>query len=451
MKISEDAKVLISRVFHAGFVFEVAGTKIIMDPLFENPFSVNCYGYPSVKFDLSKIVHEKFAAIFISHYHDDHCSFESLKLLPKETPIFIYCQHSEMKNLLQELGFLCVQLLEINKVVHIGPFCVTPRQALESDVDCLFEIEAQGLHILNVVDSWIDTETIELLGSRSPWDLVLWPFQNFAELQVLTPERASSSGSEIPEEWIFQLRALQARWIVPSSCQFYFGEGSWLNSYFFQHSYQQFFEFVNKFCPQTQVIRLNPSQTLILRKNSLEFGESLDWVIPVGPQDVDYRQFPIIPVPSMSLEAQVLPNCSEEDHLQVRSFVEAGIVRRYSELVEPFQGPDSGIVWQIQLIDSQGSEQNYFYLIRGSRLESLHQIPRAVDWKTSLPLYKLARALREGECLNSIGLRIQDVSGLLKNFDPLQDPLVRCLYEGNFASYQRAQLARITHGKGKNL
>jgi putative membrane protein len=70
----------ISRILHAGYVFECAGRRIVFDPIFENPFSRNCHAFPAVRFDLEQIRALPVDAVFISHFHDDHCSFESLDL-----------------------------------------------------------------------------------------------------------------------------------------------------------------------------------------------------------------------------------------------------------------------------------------------------------------------------------------------------------------------------------
>ena len=77
----------ISRILHAGYLFECSDVSIAFDPIFENPFSKNCYAYPNVQFNHEKIRNLRLDAVFISHYHDDHCSLESLVLLSKETPI----------------------------------------------------------------------------------------------------------------------------------------------------------------------------------------------------------------------------------------------------------------------------------------------------------------------------------------------------------------------------
>ena len=108
----------ISRILHAGYVFESQGTQLLFDPIFENPFSRNCHAFPSVSFDLDRIGQLTPDAIFISHFHDDHCSFDSLQLLPRATPVYLYCLFDELFVMLRELGFTNVQPLAVDVPVQ---------------------------------------------------------------------------------------------------------------------------------------------------------------------------------------------------------------------------------------------------------------------------------------------------------------------------------------------
>ncbi|MBX9768635.1 MAG: MBL fold metallo-hydrolase, partial [Bdellovibrionales bacterium] len=167
----------ISRILHAGYLFACDQVQIAFDPIFENPFSRNCYAFPDVAFDREQIMKLKLEAVFISHFHDDHCSLESLNFLDRNTPIYIYCIFEEMLELIKALGFRHVHALGLNSPVNVGPFEVLPMQALDGDVDSIFHIKAADLNVLNVVDSWIDPHTFRQLIQRGPWDMVLWPFQ----------------------------------------------------------------------------------------------------------------------------------------------------------------------------------------------------------------------------------------------------------------------------------
>jgi L-ascorbate metabolism protein UlaG (beta-lactamase superfamily) len=223
----------ISRILHAGYLLECAGTRIAFDTIFENPFSRNCHAFPAVRFDHEQIRRQRFDAVFISHFHDDHCSLESLDLLDRATPLYIYCLFEELFDMVRQLGFTQVHALRLDQPVEVGAFQVVPREAMDADVDSMFQVKAAGLNVLNVVDSWIDDATLAKLAGEGPWDMVLWPFQTMRELEVLTPSRAAAAPPALPEEWLPQLRALKPRYIVPSSCQFLQEPWSWYNLAYF--------------------------------------------------------------------------------------------------------------------------------------------------------------------------------------------------------------------------
>ncbi|MGH8854065.1 MAG: MBL fold metallo-hydrolase, partial [Telluria sp.] len=201
-----DAGLTISRILHAGYVFECGGARIAFDTIFENPFSRNCHAFPDVRFDQDEVRRQRFDAVFISHFHDDHCSLESLALLDRATPIHIYCIFEELFDMVRQLGFTSVHPLRLNQPVAVGPFEVIPREAMDADVDSMFQVKAAGLNVLNVVDSWIDEGTLAQLVREGPWDLLLWPFQTMREIEVLAPSRAAAAPPTLPEQWIAQLQ-----------------------------------------------------------------------------------------------------------------------------------------------------------------------------------------------------------------------------------------------------
>ena len=221
----------VSRILHAGYLFQSGSKKIVFDPIFENPFSHNCYAFPNVDFDEAALSHFQCEAVFISHFHDDHWSLKSLNKLSKHTPIFVYSIFEELFDITRSLGFTKVVRLELNETVVVGDFRVTTRPALDIDVDSIFHIEVKGLNVLNVVDSWIDNETLDLLA-ETLWDLILWPFQTMRELEVLSPSRYIGRPAEIPSEAIEQLRRLNPSYLIPSSCKFIKDSWSWYNTAF---------------------------------------------------------------------------------------------------------------------------------------------------------------------------------------------------------------------------
>jgi hypothetical protein len=440
----------ISRILHAGYVFECANTQVAFDPIFENPFSVNCHAFPDVKFDHAQIRQLKFAAVFISHYHDDHCSLESLNLLDRQTPIYIYCLFEELLSLICELGFTNVHPLETNFAVAVGPFEITPRRALDADVDSIFQIKAAGINVLNVVDSWIDQPTLELLGGEAPWHMVLWPFQTMREIEVLSPSHALPAPDELPPEWMEQLKELNPKYIVPSSCQFILESWSWYNHAFFPISYQQFKREVEKALPGVGVVRMNPSVSILLSRDSIEASLSLNWIQPVGDQDVDYDYKSDLKPPPTAEIARHFDALSSIETKRVYNYCQSELLEKFNLLGAPadiyFNKPR---IWQLSVYDHKGEAREFFYRLDGDDIELFPDERQPVAWRTEIPISKLYSALECGESLTSMYMRINDVvfepgiESAIQSVDVIDDPLARCLFNGVFGAYQKAQLKRI--------
>ncbi len=396
----------ISRILHAGYLLECENTKIAFDPIFETPFSRNCFAFPEVRFDHGKIKKLKLDAVFISHYHDDHCSLESLDLLDRATPIYLYCVFDELYAWIRELGFRNVHSLQINKSVNIGAFEVIPRRALDADVDSIFHIRASGLNVLNVVDSWIDPDTLELLR-ETKWDMVLWPFQTMREIEVLAPEVAEKPEATLPPEWTEQLGILKPRFVVPSACQFKMESWSWYNQSFFPVTYRQFVAEVGN-----HVVRINPGVSVWLNQTGLSEAEPLDFIIPVGDQNVDFEFVPGgVPPATAEMATHFAPLSTEET----------------KRVLEFCRGLTTEKNWQLSVFDHNGAVTDFIYENKGPL------------WRTEIPVARLYGALANGESLTSLYVRIFPVV----EADVLEDPLLSALFTGEFGTYQKAQLKRI--------
>lgn len=439
----------VSRILHAGYVFECDGTRVVFDPIFENPFSGNCHAFPAVHFDVEQIRAQRFDAVFLSHFHEDHFSLASLDLIDRRTPIYFYCAHDELFALVRELGFERVEALAVDRLVSVGPVDIIPRRALDSDVDSLFQIRAAGLNVLNVVDALIDDETIEQLVGEGKWDVILWPFQTLLETDVLAPSRAGPASTSLPPEWIEQLARLRPRFVVPSSCQFRQEPWSWYNQAMYPITYRQFAGELERALPETRVVRMNPSVSLELSGDAFRSIASLPWVQPVGDQGIDYEYDPNWPRPSTAEIAQHFPALAVEQKEAVREFCRHELPRRYREL-----GPPPGAffqkarAWDLVLYDAFGTAEVFRYLVDEDVLAAAEE-NRPAEWRTEIPIYKLHAAASGGEGLTSLYVRVNDfifppkLEQAVAETDVLEDPLIRCLSLGAVGEFQRAQLRRL--------
>ncbi len=439
--------VRISRVLHAGYVFESKNNKIIFDPIFENPFSHNCYAFPEVQFDHKKI---QFSAVFISHYHDDHCSFDSLVHIHRQTPIYIFCVFDEMISMIQKLGFKNVYQLKANDHVQIGDFEIIIHPALDVDVDSIFQIKIDGLNILNVVDSWIDNLTLIVLSKQGPWDLILWPFQTMREIEVIAPTRAASATTNLPIEWIDQLKILNPKYIVPSSCQFQHEDWSWYNHALFPISYREFKFQIKQVLPETATIRLNPSVSYVLDQNAFNLTIPLDWVIPVGDQNVDYEYNAELKPPSTSEISKKFAALTDLQNESIFEYCRNELIQKINSLEKSTDDYfNQNLIWKLSIYDHNGFGTDFYYQILNSEISIFNYNGEQVSWLTEIPISKFYAALNFGESLTSMYIRINDcifdseTENKILDVDIIDDPLIRCLFNKNFGSYQQAQLHRI--------
>ncbi|QBE65962.1 MBL fold metallo-hydrolase [Pseudoduganella lutea] len=444
----------ISRILHAGYVFACGGTRIAFDPIFENPFSRNCHAFPAVRFDVDGIRRQRFDAVFISHFHDDHCSFDSLDLLDRATPLYIYCLFDELFDMVRQLGFTSVTPLRLDVPVDVGAFQVVPREAMDADVDSMFQVKAAGLNVLNVVDSWIDDTTLAPLVAQGPWDMVLWPFQTMRELEVLAPSRFAAAPPSLPEEWIPQLRALAPRYVVPSSCQFQQEPWSWYNRAFFPISYARFAQEVTAALPATTVVRLDPSVSVALDAVSLQPAPPLDWVLPIGEGNVDYAyQGNAAPPPTSDIARHFAPLTAGQ-HARVLDFCRIGLPDKYGTVEPASEYFDEPRTWQLSVYDHAGVATHFRYRLEPGGPATPDDGVTPPGWTTEIPAARLWAALEEGESLTSMYLRINDAvfdadtDSALAQADVTDDPLIRCLFSDTFGAYQAAQLRRVLARSG---
>ena len=440
----------ISRILHAGYVFECEGTAIAFDPIVENPFSRNCHAFPDVRFDHAQVRQLRFDAVFISHFHDDHLSLESLDFLDRATPIYLYCIFDELFDMIRALGFEKVERLHVDRPVTVGAIEVIPRRALDDDVDSLFQVRAGGMNVLNVVDSWIGPETLAQLAAFAPWDLVLWPFQTMREIAVIAPSQAQPGPVELPDDWVPQLRALAPRYIVPSSCQFVQEDWSWYNHAMFPITYRRFAQEIGTALPEAHIFRLDPSTSVLLDAHGVTDSEPLSWVIPVGPQDVDFDYRPDAPPPATADIARRFAPLNDADAALALDFCRKGLLERYRDMELPedsyFQQPR---LWRLSLYGHDGVATVLHYRTHGDVIDLVPEPDEAPGWTTELPLVKCHAALVLGESLTSMYMRINDgpfdaaARAELEEADIVDDPLIRCLFNDAIGAYQAAQLKRL--------
>ena len=444
-------EVKVSRIFHAGYIVETNQARVVFDPILTNPFSFNCLVDPPVELEPQAILARSWDGIFISHFHEDHCCLESLSHFPRSIPIYLYCHHPELADWIRQMGFQQVTSLSIDQPVFLKGLEVTPRRALDDEVDCMFQVQIGSFQLLNVVDSWIDWETVTQLESTR-WDLILWPFQILREREVLSPSRYPKAVRAIPEAWREQWARMNPRAMVPSSCQFRMEDWSWYNQEFFSWSESYFESQVREQFPEIELWTMAPGESLIWSHGQFRRGPSLEGLRILGPARVVAPGISWgVERPSVSEVARNFAALDVAEKQIINYFCSNEIFERWAEV-----GPSAEVYfnrprrWLLRIWDESGFSTDHGYLVDEGQL-SIWDPRTGLDpeWLTEISAWKLHGALREGESLTSIYVRVNEMAfdlkteKALKGVDPLSDPLIRCLYNGRFGSYQQAQLKRL--------
>jgi len=247
------------------------------------------------------------------------------------------------------------------------------------------------------------------------------------------------------------LRALRPRYVVPSSCQFVQEPWSWYNHAMFPITYRQFQREIEGALPWTRVVRLDPSVSFVLGKDTLTPAAPLPWVIPVGAQDVDYAFDRHCVPPGTADIARRFPPLSASQSAVVDDFCRRDLPVRYRAMELPeesfFQAPR---IWLLTVYDHDGFAAQFRYRIHGDLIEPDYaDADPPLSWTTELPACKIYAALALGESLTSMYMRINDrifdaeTEAALASADIVDDPLIRCLFNDGVAAYQAAQLKRI--------
>jgi hypothetical protein len=258
------------------------------------------------------------------------------------------------------------------------------------------------------------------------------------EIEVIAPDRAVPAPKELPPEWIEQLKILNPKYIVPSSCQFVMESWSWYNHAFFPVTYRQFKLEIELALPDSKIVRLNPSISVELN-NSLSISDSLSWVKPVGEQDVDYEYIPDLVAPPTSEISKRFSKLSDKQTESVFEYCLLGLLEKYKSLtgLEDVYFETTRI-WKLSVYDHLGKPTDFYYNIKSENIEITSK-QDSFDWVTEVPIAKLYAALEQGEALTSMYIRINK-----SQFeDIVDDPLIRCLFNSNVGDYQKAQLKKM--------
>ncbi|HEY8272296.1 MAG TPA: MBL fold metallo-hydrolase, partial [Pseudobdellovibrionaceae bacterium] len=167
-------------------------------------------------------------------------------------------------------------------------------------------------------------------------------------------------------------------------------------------------------------------------------------------QNVDYEyQENLKPPSTAEISCRFAPLTAEQTQ-RVYDYCSTGLLERYNSMDPPgepyFNKPR---IWRLSVYDHAGQVRHFCYGINSGLIEPAEEEVENISWTTEVPIAKLFAALEAGESLTSMYLRINDmvfppnIEEGIQSADIVEDPLIRCLFNGVFGAYQIAQLKRL--------
>jgi L-ascorbate metabolism protein UlaG (beta-lactamase superfamily) len=179
-------ELVITFVGHATFLIQVAGTNVLIDPVYSrraSPFSFagpRRARAPGVRFDDLPPI----SLVLLSHNHYDHCDLDTLRLLERRfhPPVVTPLGNGR---LLRSAGFRQVEEIDWWETASAAPLPITLTRAQHFSARGPFDrnralwggflIEASGHRVLHAGDSGYGPHFREIAARLGPIDLALLP------------------------------------------------------------------------------------------------------------------------------------------------------------------------------------------------------------------------------------------------------------------------------------
>lgn len=144
----------ITWVTQGGFIFEAEGFRLVVDPYMSDSLAgkvTRLVGFPLALEDLRP------DAVICTHDHMDHLDPETIAMISEHYARCLFGGPERANRHLEELGIDSPLLLEVERPVKLGPFCITPVFARHSDPSAVgLLIEADGRRIYLTADTEYD-------------------------------------------------------------------------------------------------------------------------------------------------------------------------------------------------------------------------------------------------------------------------------------------------------
>lgn len=253
----------IYHIGHASYFFETTNRRILMDPVFFDPFEAGAnVSYPRRTVDTTRIPPADL--IIISHRHFDHYDLRTLALFDRNIPCMIPQNDEVIRKGLHLLGYTHIREVPPDARIRLGATTVvtTPSKVPFPEMGVIIQDETAT--VWNCVDSVIDQEiAIDFAGIVGEIDCVLATYNPLIQFE-LRSQTQQLFPFERYKMLIENVVASKPHVIVPSACGLRYPTGAWQNHLGFPMTPERFMQDIQQVDPAISGVRLLPGDCLEL-------------------------------------------------------------------------------------------------------------------------------------------------------------------------------------------
>jgi len=325
---------------HAMLLVQSKNTTLLSDPILFGSLweeiNIHC---PAIETDLSKI--PPVDILNLSHRHQDHFDVRTLaylvedkRILPDEA-VVLAPKDEILLEVLQELGFKNVRVVEDFEPIQVKDFTLTPTPSL-NEQDYFPEhgllIHDGEVTLWNQVDTIVSPDIINYIHKLYP----SIDFMHARYLPLLEGNFSYHKSLNLPfdeySSFLKVVKAVRPRFVVPGSAGFrYRDDFTFLNQYSFPTTPDQFVKDLGDFCPEIpadnffpgDIAEIGGGETRILRQ-AADFVRMTKNDSPA----VEFKPVaPVAPIKSLTQGAQE----QQEEKKNLCRFIDEELISRLME------------------------------------------------------------------------------------------------------------------------
>tara|TARA_B100001123_G_scaffold411151_1_gene507081 strand:+ start:238 stop:1626 length:1389 start_codon:yes stop_codon:yes gene_type:complete len=352
-------------ISHASLLIQSGDTTLLTDPVFFNFLWEECnVPCPSIDLDLENL--PTIDVLNISHRHQDHFDIRTLAHIASSgsilapNAIVLAPRDQILLEVLQELGFKNITVVEDFKTIDYKDFTLTPTPSL-NEQDYFPEhgllVHDGAVTIWNQVDTIVSPDIIKYIHR-------LYGQPDMAHMRYLPLLEGNFSFHntvELPMEeyssFLKVARACRPKFVVPGSAGFrYRDEFNFLNQYSFPTTQEQFLRDLEDYCPEVNSSSFYPGDVATITKDGVEIEKGNSEFVKIKENDTHKIEFkPVLEVPP--LRTQTKDKAEHENQLnEVVNFIENQFVEEILKKKAVRFWVEWQVVYQLEVF-GQGNSQ----------------------------------------------------------------------------------------------